>query len=58
MQTALKFYEPETGYELNIAACNNILGLTCTSLKQYEYAEEYFIKALDIVTKTQHHVRP
>ncbi|XKK20011.1 tetratricopeptide repeat protein [Bacillus sp. CB102A.1] len=48
---ALKFFEPETGYELNIAACNNILGLTCTSLKQYEYAEEYFIKALDIVTK-------
>ncbi|GAB6618789.1 TPA: recombinase family protein [Bacillus cereus] len=48
---ALKFFDLEAGYELNIAACNNILGLTCTSLKQYEYAEECFIKALDIVTK-------
>ncbi|MEH7459718.1 Rap family tetratricopeptide repeat protein [Bacillus sp. JJ1127] len=48
---AMKYFEPEAGYEINVAACSNILGLTSTSLKQYEYAEEYFIKALDIVTK-------
>ncbi|PEI80309.1 aspartate phosphatase [Bacillus pseudomycoides] len=45
------YYENLNGYEINIAGCTNILGLTCTSLSQFEAAEEYFIYALDIVNK-------
>ncbi|MDC2864127.1 Rap family tetratricopeptide repeat protein [Bacillus sp. BP-3] len=48
---AKKYYENSLGNEINIAGCTNILGLTCTSLGQYEAAEEYFINALDIVNK-------
>lgn len=48
---AKKYYQNLLGYEINIAGCTNILGLTCTSLSQYEAAEEYFINALDIVNK-------
>ncbi|SFI73682.1 MULTISPECIES: tetratricopeptide repeat protein [unclassified Bacillus (in: firmicutes)] len=48
---AKNYYENSIGYEVNIAGCTNILGLTCTSLGQYESAEEYFINALDIANK-------
>ncbi|KEK22653.1 Rap family tetratricopeptide repeat protein [Bacillus gaemokensis] len=48
---AKKYFETKSGYEINVASCSNILGLTCTSLKQYETAEEYFHDAINIVTK-------
>ncbi|MFB5094226.1 tetratricopeptide repeat protein [Bacillus cereus] len=54
---AKDIYSNEVGYEINVASCNNILGLASTSLKQYELAEEYFLSALDMATKldqTQH----
>ncbi|WP_144529572.1 Rap family tetratricopeptide repeat protein [Bacillus mobilis] len=50
---AKEIYSKEPGYEINVASCNNILGLASTSLKQYELAEEYFLTALDIATKQE-----
>ncbi|EEM13381.1 tetratricopeptide repeat protein [Bacillus pseudomycoides] len=37
--------------ELKIAYCKNLLGLSCTHLKEYEMAEEYFISAIDLFRK-------
>ncbi|MGA4467100.1 tetratricopeptide repeat protein [Bacillus bombysepticus] len=45
---AKEIFSKYTGYELNIGYCNNISGLACTHLKEYELAEEYFISAMDI----------
>ncbi|MBC6973953.1 tetratricopeptide repeat protein [Bacillus sp. Xin] len=35
-------------FELKIAYCKNLLGLSCTHLNEYEMAEEYFISAIDL----------
>ncbi|WP_242267264.1 Rap family tetratricopeptide repeat protein [Bacillus cereus group sp. BfR-BA-01518] len=48
---AKEIFSKYTGYELNIGYCNNISGLACTHLKEYELAEEYFISAMDIFQK-------
>lgn len=34
--------------ELKIAYCENLLGLACTHLNEFEMAEEYFISAIDL----------
>lgn len=35
------------GYELNVVFCDNILGLVCMNLKEWELVEEYFIVVMD-----------
>lgn len=37
--------------ELKIAYCKNLLGLSCTHLKEFELAEEYLISAIDLFHK-------
>jgi tetratricopeptide (TPR) repeat protein len=38
-------------YQLKVAGCENILGLSYTTIKDFELAEEHFLLALDIVLK-------
>lgn len=40
-------YLNHDGYELNVAFCDNILGLACMNLKEWELAEEHFTAAMD-----------
>jgi tetratricopeptide (TPR) repeat protein len=51
---ALKIFSGLKGYEVITADCENIKGLSCTSLKQYTKAEEYFLSALDMANKQEH----
>lgn len=51
---AIKLFEKHTGYEISIAGCENILGLACNTMNQYERAEEHFLSALDKLNKTDH----
>lgn len=37
-----------TDCELKISYCNNLLGLACTHLNEFEMAEEYFLTAIDL----------
>ncbi|EJS44935.1 hypothetical protein IC9_05544 [Bacillus toyonensis] len=37
-----------TDCELKISYCNNLLGLACTHLNEFEMAEEYFLAAIDL----------
>lgn len=56
-QYALKakaWFEQNTGYEINAADCENIMGLACISLKQFANAEEHFIGALGVAEENQH----
>lgn len=39
------------GYEINVASCENILGLVSLELQQFEMAEEYFVSAIGIMKK-------
>ncbi|WP_440604697.1 tetratricopeptide repeat protein [Bacillus sp. GB_SG_008] len=41
-------FSNNTDCELKIAYCNNLLGLACTHLKEFELAEEYFVSAIDL----------
>ncbi|MES1053368.1 tetratricopeptide repeat protein [Bacillus thuringiensis] len=53
-QQALKakeIFSKYSGYQLNIGYCNNVSGLICTHLKEFETAEEFFISAMDIFQK-------
>jgi tetratricopeptide (TPR) repeat protein len=52
---AIKISEEHPGIEVITADCENILGLACTSLKQYEKAEEHFLNALDLANKNNIH---
>lgn len=36
-----------SGYEINVAFCDNILGLSCTYLKEWELAEEHYTVAMN-----------
>lgn len=49
--TAKELFSQHTGYEINIAFCNNLLGLACTHLKEWELAEEYFANAMNTFQK-------
>ncbi|MFD3449855.1 tetratricopeptide repeat protein [Microbacteriaceae bacterium 4G12] len=42
-----EMYANYRGYETNIAFCENLLGLACVSLKEWELAEEHFTAAMD-----------
>ncbi|AJQ62551.1 tetratricopeptide repeat protein [Bacillus thuringiensis] len=48
---AKELFSKHAGYEIKVAACNNTLGLACTSLGQYESAEEHFLTALNTFNK-------
>lgn len=48
---AKEIFNKHNGYDLKIGYCNNLLGLACTHLKEWELAEEYFISAMDIFKK-------
>ncbi|MBY6036911.1 tetratricopeptide repeat protein [Fictibacillus nanhaiensis] len=39
------------GYEIKRAGCENILGLSCILLKQFEKAEEHLLTGLDLILK-------
>ncbi|OJE37688.1 histidine kinase [Bacillus proteolyticus] len=45
---AKEIYAKHRDFELNIGYCDNLYGLTCIHLKEYELAEEYLISALDV----------
>ncbi|HHQ8911881.1 TPA: tetratricopeptide repeat protein [Bacillus cereus] len=51
---AIKLFERHLGYEISIAGCENVLGLSYNTMKQYEKAEEHFLFALDKLNKTEH----
>ena len=41
-------------YQINVALCENIYGLCCVELKQFELAEESFNIALDVFQRLNH----
>lgn len=45
------FYLENFGYERNIASCDNIMGLCCISLKQFDQAEAHFLTSLKQLLK-------
>ncbi|MCI0764777.1 tetratricopeptide repeat protein [Bacillus sp. TL12] len=47
LNKAKDMFLKHAGCETNIAFCNNLLGLACTHLREYELAEEYFTSAMD-----------
>ncbi|MGK9486270.1 hypothetical protein [Bacillus tropicus] len=51
IQKAKKVFSTHSGYEVNLAACDNVFGLSCLDLRQYEQAEESFNSAIDILKK-------
>ncbi|MGI2750931.1 tetratricopeptide repeat protein [Bacillus cytotoxicus] len=48
---AKEVFSSHKGYELKVAFCNNLYGLACTHLKEYELAEEHFLSAIDTFQK-------
>ncbi|MEI4800541.1 Rap family tetratricopeptide repeat protein [Bacillus sp. NPDC077411] len=44
---AKEIYRKFNGCEINIAFCENLLGLACTHLKEWELAEEHFATAMN-----------
>lgn len=48
---AEEIFSKYNGYELNIGYCNNVSGLICTHLKEFETAEELFMSAMNIFQK-------
>ncbi|MFD0768158.1 tetratricopeptide repeat protein [Bacillus sp. CGMCC 1.60114] len=48
---AKKIFSKHSGYELKIAYCDNLLGLSCTHLGEFEMAEEYFVSAMSVFQK-------
>ncbi|KFN02673.1 tetratricopeptide repeat protein [Bacillus clarus] len=44
---AKEIYLKHSGCETNITFCENMLGLACTHLKEWELAEEHFTTAMD-----------
>ncbi|MCM3738134.1 tetratricopeptide repeat protein [Bacillus cytotoxicus] len=44
---AKDMFSNHTGYEINIAFCDNMLGLACTYLREWELAEEHYTAAMD-----------
>ncbi|MDC2867738.1 response regulator aspartate phosphatase [Bacillus sp. BP-3] len=48
---ARKIFSEQHGYELKVAACQNVLGLACVELEQYEQAEVFLTTAMSILQK-------
>ncbi|HGA1020880.1 TPA: tetratricopeptide repeat protein [Bacillus cereus] len=46
---AKDFFSKTNCYNINIALCENVLGLTCIQIRQFEQAEEHLHKAIDII---------
>ncbi|CAI8769627.1 response regulator aspartate phosphatase C [Bacillus sp. IT-79MI2] len=54
IQKAKEEFSKQSGYEINLALCENIYGLCCIDLKQFELAEETLNATLDVFQKTNH----
>ncbi|AOY17785.1 MULTISPECIES: tetratricopeptide repeat protein [Bacillus cereus group] len=48
---ARDIFSKHESYELKTAYCDNLLGLACTHLKEFELAEEYFVTAMNTFQK-------
>lgn len=48
---AKEILEKHSGYEVKVASCENTLGTSCIFLKQYEEAEEYLTRSIDLLQK-------
>ncbi|PFT27135.1 hypothetical protein COK71_27670 [Bacillus cereus] len=48
---ARDIFVKQAGYEVNIALCENILGLSFSELKQHDKGEEYIASAINILQK-------
>ncbi|MFY0126257.1 tetratricopeptide repeat protein [Bacillus cytotoxicus] len=48
---AKDFFSKNVGYEVKTAACENVLGISCIALKQFEAAEEYLLAAINTFKK-------
>ena len=48
---AIEIFSKYSGYEMNIALAENLLGLTTIQIKQYEQAEEYLNSAINTLQK-------
>lgn len=48
---AKDFFSKTNSSDINIALCENVQGLTCIQIRQFEQAEEYLTKAIDTVKK-------
>ncbi|QWG51481.1 tetratricopeptide repeat protein [Bacillus mycoides] len=44
-------FSKHQGYESNTASCENTIGMSCVSLKQFEQAEEHLNSALNLLQK-------
>lgn len=51
---AKEIFLKHKGYEINVAGCENITGLICNTLRQYEKAEEHFLLSLNVLENTEH----
>ncbi|PFA24804.1 hypothetical protein CN373_02870 [Bacillus cereus] len=54
IQKAKEEFSKQSGYEINLALCENVYGLCCIDLKQFELAEETLNAALDVFQKVSH----
>ena len=48
---AIEIFSKHSGYEMNIALAENLLGLTAIQIKQYEQAEEYLNSAINTLQR-------
>lgn len=49
IKKAKKEFSTQKGYEVNVALCDNFIGLCCIDLRQFELAEECFNTAIHIL---------
>ncbi|PFK47121.1 hypothetical protein COI93_02295 [Bacillus cereus] len=54
IQKAKEEFSKQSGYEINVALCENVYGLCCIDLKQFELAEESLNNALEVFQKVKH----
>ncbi|ENQ3108576.1 tetratricopeptide repeat protein [Bacillus cereus] len=54
IRNAKEKFSKQNGYEINLALCENIYGLCCIDLKQFELAEEALNTALALFQKINH----
>jgi response regulator aspartate phosphatase C len=51
IRQAQELFRQKTNHAVRCADCENIMGINCVELKQYEEAENHLIRALDIAQK-------
>ncbi|PFY80048.1 response regulator aspartate phosphatase [Bacillus toyonensis] len=49
IRIAKDIFSKHTCYKINVALCDNVFGLSCIQIRQFEQAEEHLNKAIDIV---------